>query len=31
VLIKLDNMTKVRDSHGDIGWVENKTLKPAWL
>lgn len=26
VLIKLDNMTKVRDSGGDIGWVENKTL-----
>jgi SH3-like domain-containing protein len=26
VLVRLDNMTKVRDSGGDIGWVENKTL-----
>jgi SH3-like domain-containing protein len=26
VLVKLDAMTKVRDSGGDIGWVENKAL-----
>jgi SH3-like domain-containing protein len=29
ILVKLDAMSKVRDSTGDIGWIENKTLGDA--